>query len=141
MPLTKNPITWPRSDLRTYGCFLEKQLNDRPPKYNCDFKGTRKNSLPTAKGYYEGPSFPPSKLGLIDPSIQRIELNWEHGELQGVIMTFKPGISPSQIRDSFHLQEGSTKGLPNVMSIDIQGGERSPYSLILQGFEHQGAGD
>src|SRR6185369_913873 len=86
VPLTKNPITWPRIDVKTFGCFLEKELSYRHPKFNCDLNKYHNEGDPyiKTKAYYEGPSFPDSKLQQIHPLIQGIELGWEHGDLQAV---------------------------------------------------------
>jgi len=143
VPLTKNPATWPRSDVETFGCFLQKELGYRHPKFNCDLKRYKNKGDPNliTKEYYEGPSFPEAKLQQIHPAIQGITLHWEHGDLQGVTLNFEPGFGPAKIRESFQLRQNAKDGGPNLMSFDIQDSGRGSYSLILQGFDHQGAGD
>jgi len=142
VPLTKNPTTWPRADVQTFGCFLEKELAYRDPKFNCSLKNYHKQINPSkAETYYEGPPFPDSKVQQIHPAIQGIVLSWEHGSLQGVALDFKPGISPSQIVEFFHLPKKGSFVLPNLMSYDIQSSTPTSYSLLLQGFDHQGTGD
>ncbi len=138
-PLTKgNLLSWPSSDVKTFGCFLEKELAIKDAKFNCRLGKYKASTNPRSRAYNEGPAFPREKAATIHALVKEVELDWEHGELREVTLTLTKRMTEAEVRAAFKLP----KELPeNVMSIRVEECSSDASCLSLTGFEHQGAGD
>ncbi len=136
-------MTWPRSTLPDFGCFLEKKFKHRDPRFNCDLKNYLNKGDPckNTDAYYEGFEFPQELVPKIHSQIQRISLAWERGSLQAINLHFKSRLKETDIRKSFGLPQETFNPRPNVMSYSIQDCHKDYNCLLLQGFDHMGAGD
>ena len=83
--------TWPRMSVGAFGCYLEKSLGHRDPRFNCALKHYQNKGDPckNTEAYYEGPDFPVSLALHVHPLATDVKLDWEHGELQSVTITLK----------------------------------------------------
>lgn len=125
--------TWPRADVKEFGCFVEKEFGYKDKKFNCNLgqyvnKGDPCNNTIE---YYEGPKFPKELAEKVNAKIDSIDLSWEHGLLQSVSIMFKQKYSEKDLSASFHLPVGAS----------IQDCSKTNTCVILTGFEHVGAGD
>jgi hypothetical protein len=125
--------TWPRADVQRFGCFLETAFNHKDKKFNCALKHYRNHGDPckNTKAYYEGPQFPPDKVALVDGRFKSLELSWEHGKLQAVVVTLTGKFSETDLRAAFPLPEEAS----------IQDCSLTQTCIVLIGFDHMGAGD
>jgi len=119
---------------------LEQSLGHREPKFNCSLKKFKPVDNPCVSAYYDGVEFPPALVAKVHPLLSNIELTWEHGQLQSVSLDFKKGVDANSLRKTFGLDR--TSAYPkNIMSADIQDCSRDSVCLLIQGFDHMGAGD
>jgi hypothetical protein len=135
-------IPWARAAAPNFGCAMEKNFAYRYPHFNCALKRYRNKGDPCKNpdAYYEGPVFPQSLIQKIHPLVTNVTLSWEHGELQGILLTLKGQFSDSEIRRAFKLP--LENALPeNVMRIDIGHENKGLTDIYLMGFDHMGAGD
>ncbi|WP_158568879.1 MULTISPECIES: hypothetical protein [unclassified Duganella] len=133
-------LQWPRMSVRDFGCMLEQSLGHREPKFNCSLKKFKPVDNPCVSAYYDGFEFPPALVSKVHPLLSNIELAWEHGQLQSVSLDFKGKIDANALRKAFGLDK--TPAYPeNIMSVDIQDCSRDSVCLLIQGFDHMGAGD
>lgn len=149
-------LSWPRMRADKFGCMLERVFNHHDPKFNCSLSGYKNDGDPctnTAE-YYSGPAFPSPKVASVDPLLANLSLEWEHGDLQAVSLTFKGEPSVSEIAkryglpalqkgtDGYTLAEGNDiDRFPNIESIAIQACQEGRNCLLIEGFDHMGAGD
>ena len=132
--LTKHDFkAWPKSDVAAFGCFLEREFRSRDEKFNCSLKGYENRGDPcrNTKAYYEGPRFPQHKAKDVHPLFQSIELGWEHGQLQNLIVTLSRKMAEKDVRQ--------TLGLPENVSVQPCSATRT--CIVLIGFDHMGAGE
>ena len=139
----KDVLSWPRTKADKFGCFLEKSFGYRDRKFNCGLTGYINQGDPCKnfEAYYEGPKFPSEKANLVHPLIQSIELSWEHGDLQAVDITLNKKLDEQEVRKQFNLPKNDNHSRPNIRSISIQQCSLKATCLIIQGFDHMGAGD
>jgi hypothetical protein len=147
--------TWPRMTADAFGCYLEKQLGHRDPRFNCALKHYENKGDPckNTDAYYEGPAFPPDLATRVHPLATDVQLDWEHGELQNVTITLKGTWNENEVRRVFKLADTHAS---NIMSVDVQyptgpvddsvGHKPSDpmhgsTAVMLTGFDHMGAGD
>jgi hypothetical protein len=130
-------LSWTQLTADEFGCMLEKTFGHRDERFNCSLENYENNGDPCVnyEEYYEGPEFPQSLVKKVHPWIKTLELNWENGRLQMIIIHFENehtedriiaelGITPNEERDYY------------IMDIDV-----APGYLVIQAFEHMGAGD
>ncbi len=136
-------LSWPRASAATFGCFLEKDFQHKDKKFNCDLKNYKNQGDPhkEIEKYYEGPVFPAGKEAKVHADVSSIELTWEHGDLQGVALTLKRKMTEAEVRKIFKLPAKESYPRSNVMSISIQQCSLKATCIVVQGFDHQGAGD
>lgn len=136
-------LSWPRSNAAMFGCFLEKDFKHKDKKFNCDLKNYKNQGDPHKKfeEYYEGPVFPKGKESKVHPDISDIDLSWEHGDLQGVSLTLTKKMAEAEVRKILKLPMNENYPRSNVMSISIQQCSLKATCVVIQGFDHQGAGD
>lgn len=144
-PATVNLMQWPRMDSPSFGCYMEKTFGYRDPRFHCGLKGYENKGDPckNADAYYEGPAFPNALASKVQSQVKDIDLSWEHGELQMVAITVTGEYSDQDVRRAFKLPSPVADKTPadNVMSVDIDHGNRGVTVISLTGFDHQGAGD
>ena len=139
---TINVLAWPRMQVNKLGCLFEKELDYKDRRFNCSMQHYKNKGDPCKKikQYYEGFEFPKSKIKQIHPLLEDVRLEWEHGALQMVSMTFPKSMSKEQILKLFNIPDANTYP-NNIMSIRLQDCSLTHYCLSLVGFEHMGAGD
>jgi hypothetical protein len=140
-----NILKWPRMQANDFGCYLEQTFGVKDKKFNCSLKRyvNRGDACKRVEAYHEGPVFPRAVAGRIHPAVKDVELSWEHGQLQSLSLTFDRTLSRGEIVKLFALPKSFSypKEYPNVMSIDIQECSLKANCLVIDGFEHMGAGD
>jgi len=144
-----NVLSWPRAGVDRFGCMLEKDFETRDPRFNCALRNyvNRGNACTGAEAYYEGPAFPADKASKVMAQIERIEIANEAGQVQSVTLILKQRQTQTAIRALLGLPTSPRAALPaNISSVSIQGCRAEDASqvcnvVLLQGFEHQGAGD
>lgn len=138
----KRITQWPGMPVERFGCMVEKSLGYRDKKFNCDLKNYENHGDPCQNTgeYYEGITLPVSEYQKINPHLINIQLNWEHGKLQSVMFAFDRKFSPAELTKIFHLP--AQDSLPaNITYMDIQDCTLHNTCLLLQAFDHIGAGD
>lgn len=133
-PLQKNDFTsWPKSSVTDFGCFLEKKFSYKDQKFNCSLKKYVAQGDPckNTTEYYEGPKFPEKQVKEVNPQIEEIDLAWEHGALQNLMVNLKGQKPEAEIRKTFHL--------PKNAIVEKCGKTNTCVTLI--GFEHLGTAD
>ncbi|MGE0152618.1 MAG: hypothetical protein AB7R90_08355 [Reyranellaceae bacterium] len=144
-----NVLSWPRAGVDKFGCMLEREFGVRDPRFNCSLQNyvNRGNPCSAAEAYYEGPAFPPDRETKVMPQIERIEVAHEGGRVQSVTLIFGQRQTQTAIRALLGLPASPRAALPpNLASASIQGCRPDGATqicnvVLLQGFEHQGAGD
>lgn len=144
-----NVLSWPRANVDRLGCMLEREFQHRDPRFNCQLTGyvNRGNACTATEAYYEGPEFPEGKAEKALPQAERITLAHEGGRVQSVTVILKQRQTQTAIRALLGLPPSPRAPLPaNLTSVDIQGCRTEGSSqvcnvLLLQGFDHVGAGD
>jgi hypothetical protein len=138
-------LSWPRMDAARFGCYLEKSLGVKDAKFNCGLKNyvNRGDPCKRTKAYYEGPALPKNLAQRIAPQATDVVLQWEHGQLQAVTLTFPLKLARADIARLLHLPAtwSYPKQYPNIVDIDMQECAANGRCVIIQGFEHMGAGD
>ncbi|MCC6746009.1 MAG: hypothetical protein IT371_00035 [Deltaproteobacteria bacterium] len=135
-------LTWPRASSTEFGCFLERVFRARDRRFNCSLKGyvNRGDPCRNTAAYYEGPAFPRGKAHEVHPLATEIRLAWEHGSLQAVSVTLSKRLSEEEVRRAFGLPR--KQPLPaHVSGVHIQACSRRATCLMIEGFDHLGAGD
>ena len=143
--LDKYPLlTWMRKNPAEIGCILQTEIGYRDSSFNCDYKNYTNNSDPChdETHYYEGIDFPDSLASKINPLFQQFAMDFEHGNLQQLAITFKDSMEISAVRAMFHLPPDKHTLPENVMDLDCGENYSSKTKLVvLTGFEHMGSGD
>lgn len=123
------------------GCWLEKRWGHRDEKWNCDLKGWNRSGDPCddTEPYYGGPATPDSVAKRMGPRLWEIDLEWEHGDLRSVSLAFDGPVTEAEARRTFGLPPEGVP--PGLMFISLQDCSRRGTCLIVEKFEHQGAGD
>ncbi|AKM04006.1 hypothetical protein [Burkholderia pyrrocinia] len=158
---------WPRMSSPAFGCTLEKTFDYRDKRFNCTLKKYRNtgDACKNTKAYYEGPAFPDRLAARVHPLATKVELDWEHGDLQMVTVTLKGTWNEADVRKAFGLPHAAGRKLTeaelrkqpdNLMDTSIQYpssptddslGRRpsdpahGTTAVMLYGFDHMGAGD
>ncbi|ALX15930.1 hypothetical protein P350_31440 [Burkholderia cepacia JBK9] len=158
---------WPRMTSPRFGCYVETALGYRDKRFNCALKKYRNtgDACKNTKAYYEGPAFPDRLAASVHPLATKVDLNWEHGELQMVTVTLKGTWNATEVRKAFglpraegsKLTEAELRSQPgNVMDTSVQypsdaldeslakrpsNPARGTTAVMLYGFDHMGAGD
>ena len=133
------------------GCMLQSEFNYRDSVFNCDYKNYVNKGDPCKKikEYYEGIVIPENLIRKIHPLIKLINLDFEHGNLREITITFEDSLLKTKIREIFNLPANGK--LPaNVIGInygdDIFSKDKPVNSnftrwLVITAFDHTGAGD
>ena len=140
-PATVNILDWPRMPSAAFGCFMEKTLGHRDPRFNCNLKSAKPGDpCIDTNAYYAGPTFPPSLATRVHPLASDIDLDFEHADLRMVSIKLTGKFSDAEVRTAFGLP-GDAARPQNIMSISVHDCSLVSTCLTLQGFEHIGAGD
>ncbi|VWB33108.1 hypothetical protein BLA14095_01307 [Burkholderia lata] len=169
-PLPKPNVdvrAWPRTTSPTFGCYVETTFGYRDKRFNCALKKYRNtgDACKNTKAYYEGPVFPDRLAASVHPLATKVELDWEHGDLQMVTITLKGTWNEADVRRAFglpraegrKLTEAELRSVPdNLMDTSVQypsdpldeslakrpsNAARGTTAVMLYGFDHMGAGD
>ena len=158
---------WPRMPSPAFGCTLEKTFDYRDKRFNCMLKKYRNtgDACRNTTAYYEGPAFPDRLAARVHPLATKVDLDWEHGDLQMVTVMLKGTWNEADVRKAFGLPRAEGRKLTeaelrkqpaNLMDTSIQypsspvddGLGRRPSdpahgttAVMLYGFDHMGAGD
>lgn len=145
----RNVLSWPRASVDKFGCMLERDFQTRDAKFNCALRNYVhvSNVCDPASPYYEGPMFPADKAAKVAEQFEEISVAHEYGGVQSVTIRLKQRQTQTAIRALLGLPASPRAPLPsNIASLDIQGCKTEGASqvcnvVLLQGFEHMGAGD
>lgn len=136
--------TWPRMKATDFGCMLEKRFGIQDKTYGCAADFDRMDwgdaCLGATTNYNVGPALPLSVAKSLPSPISEVDLEWEHGELQDLSVTFDRKVSAREVEAMFGLRIDGPKP-ENVMSVDLQDCAQGKSCLTLQGFDHMGAAD
>ncbi|MBN3738790.1 MULTISPECIES: hypothetical protein [Burkholderia] len=158
---------WPRMASPAFGCYVETTFGYRDKRFNCALKKYRNagDACKNTKAYYEGPAFPDRLAASVHPLATKVDLDWEHGNLQMVTVTLKGTWNEAEVRKAFglpraegsKLTEAELRSQPgNVMDTSVQypsaalderlakrpsDPARGTTAVMLNGFDHMGAGD
>jgi hypothetical protein len=134
------------------GCILQTEFKYRDTVFNCDNKNYLNKGDPCKKTneYYEGIIIPVGLSEKIHPDVKDMHLDFEHGSLRELTITFRDSLSIDKVRTMFNLPAENGNLPKNIISISF--GENI-YSkdkpadpnytkwLTVTGFEHMGAGE
>ncbi|MBZ5789148.1 hypothetical protein K8353_03425 [Burkholderia contaminans] len=169
-PLPKPTVdvrTWPRMTSPKFGCYVETTFGYRDKRFNCALKKYRNtgDACGNTKVYNEGPAFPDRLAASVHPLATKVELDWEHGDLQMVTVTLKGTWNEADVRKAFGLPRAEGRKLTeaelhsapdNLMDTSVQypsapldeslakrpsNPARGTTAVMLYGFDHMGAGD
>ncbi|HDR9764687.1 TPA: hypothetical protein QDC27_000168 [Burkholderia cepacia ATCC 25416] len=158
---------WPRMTSPKFGCYVETTFGYRDKRFNCALKKYRNtgDACGNTKAYYEGPVFPDRLAASVHPLATKVELDWEHGDLQMVTVTLKGTWNEADVRKAFGLPRAEARQLTdaelrlapgNLMDTSVQypsspldeslakrpsNPARGTTAVMLYGFDHMGAGD
>ncbi len=136
-------LTWPRMRAPAFGCMLETQFGVIDPVFNCSTLGEEHETGDPCKNtiaYYSGIELPADFGPRVHPSIEFLELSWEHGELQNLTIHFGKAMTDSDVEGllGFSLDGPHPS---NIMSVSKQQCGKVQSCVMLLGFDHAGAGD
>jgi hypothetical protein len=141
-PASTNIMTWARLSPPAFGCLVEKKFGYRDSSFNCSTKKYHSSGDPCTNptAYYAGPAFPKNMIQKLNPMVTDIELSWEHGQLQQIIVLLKGNYPEPAVRRAFQLP--ATSVLPNnVTSVSVESVTPEVTSVSIVGFDHSGGGD
>jgi len=134
-------LTWFKMNPAQFGCYLEKNFGFRDKKWNCGVGAFKPSGDPckNAGPYYAGPSFPQKLTKKFHQHVANVSLAWEYGALQAISLEFDRHVADADARAWFGLP---TQGAPpEFESVDTQECSNKASCLIVQKFEHMGAGE
>ena len=121
-------LTWPRMSSKDFGCWMEEQLGHRDSKFNCATTTVKSgNPCGSTEAYYAGPAFPAAE--------------WESALLRSVTVVLTEKMPAAKARELFGLPATGYGDRDNISFVDVQDCTQADTCLILEGFEHVGAGD
>jgi hypothetical protein len=131
---------------------LETEFSYKDSVFNCSYKGyfNKGDPIKNTTEFYEGIEFPVDLVSKIDPSVETLDLEFEHGNLREITIQFKDSMLKSKIAEIFNLPTERRLFPENV--VDIGYGENISASnqpvntkytkfLTIDGFDHIGAGE
>ena len=135
-----DPLTWPRATSRQFGCLLER-AGHRDATFHCTApRPPQGDACKDIEPYYAGPEFPAALIPRVGHRIQKISLDWEHGDLQAVTLIFEPGVDEHAIDALFDITSARRRNV-NLSGTSVQHCARDAWCLLLIGFDHMGAAD
>lgn len=151
---TANVLSWPRMSAPEFGCHIEKTLGYRDATFNCatravQLKVYEKEHDPCKhpQAFHDGPAFPEALATQIHPLAKRVDIEWQGGTVQAVIVTLKGAYGEAAVRKAFHLATGDQGQPENIMQ--IESGDANPLhnrpqtetEVRLMGFDYMDATD
>lgn len=142
--LTPNDLlSWPRMNAQTYGCVLERKTGYTDKHFNCSkqsYKPDWGSPCNPTESSYTGPQLPEYIVSKLHPSITKVQIDWDFGRIQSVIIQFKKKISNQELEVIFpDLKQQAPFLQSNLMDVSLQQCSKNASCLVLQGFEHIGA--
>jgi hypothetical protein len=138
-------LDWSRMTRKEFSCLMEKTFGHKDKEFPCKTKQNLPIGDPckNTKWYSAGPSLPTELGKKIHPLINQIRFEWEHGDMRSFTVAFTDRVSPRLIAHIFNLplETNYPPTHKNVMSISIQDCHKDHNCLVVQGFDHMGAGD
>lgn len=148
LPDSTNVLSWPRAGVDRFGCMLERGFDSRDQHFNCALRNyvNRGHVCSAPEAYYEGPEFPADKAETVMPQFAGITVAYERGQVQSVTIVLKQRQTQTAIRALLGLPPPRARLPVNIASVDIQGCRPEGAGqvcnvVLLQGFDHTGAGD
>jgi hypothetical protein len=134
-------LDWFKMNPAQFGCYLQKTFGVRDRKWNCNLRKPIATGDPceNTKSYYAGPEFPQQLVKKINPRLDGVHLAWEHGKQQAVALLFTSKVAEAEARAMFGLPQTGVP--PNLMSVDHQDCSPNSTCLLIQMFDHMGAGE
>jgi hypothetical protein len=151
--LSRHPVlTWMRMSPVEIGCMFQTEYGYRDSVFNCDYKNYANHGDPCKndKEYYEGIELPDSIAQKVNPVISQLLMDFEHGNLQQLVVSLRDSMEVSKAKELFQLPSANEPLPDNVISVDYGQDMVSPdkpvssnytKAIVLIGFEHMGSGD
>ena len=118
----RDVLLWPRATVLEFSTFLQKEFH-------------------VQDAHPAGARFPDGRASSVNPLFSKIELTWEQGALQAVVVTLKKKMTEARAKAALKLPSKVNYPRPNVMNYDVQQCSLKATCVVIQGFDHQGAGD
>ena len=145
-------ITLIRKTPAEIGCILQTEFNYRDSLFNCDYKNyiNKGDPVKNTKAYYEGIQIPQEVIKKINPAIKEMVLQFEHGNLREINITFTDSLLKSKIQQVFKLPVDRKNFPPNIIGIEYGENifsaekpvnEKYTRWISIIGFDHIGAGE
>jgi hypothetical protein len=134
-------LAWFKMNPAEFGCYLQKTFGVRDKKWNCDIKEFKAGGDPckNTAAYYVGPKFPKKLIKKLSARLSGLQMSWEHGALQNISLDFDSKVAEADARRLFGLP---ATGAPAEFSyIEMQDCSKDHSCLIIEKFEHMGAGE
>jgi hypothetical protein len=86
---------WARMDPAAFGCWMERTLGRRDPRWNCASPPYPADADPCddEARFRDGPAFPAGAAPRLHPLLRDVALAWEGGALQRATFTFADGVA------------------------------------------------
>ncbi|HVO31421.1 MAG TPA: hypothetical protein VMV18_11810 [bacterium] len=131
-----DPTSWAKMSRKDFGCMLERDFGFRDHLWNCS-----SDEPPTGdpcrdvENFYRGPQIPAEFGSKVSPLVDRVELHWEHGNLQEIDVTFRPNVGDREIQQAFALPSTMRIARENVQSSELRELNATQRQLVIKGFE------
>jgi hypothetical protein len=151
--LTRHPVlSWMRMTPVEVGCMFQTEYGWRDSVFNCDYKNYVNKGDPCKndKEYYEGVDIPDSISEKVNPAISELLMDFEHGNLQQLVISLKDSMEVNKAKELFRLPSSKETLPDNVLSVDYGQDMVTPdkpvssnytKAIVIIGFEHMGSGD
>jgi hypothetical protein len=90
---------WTRMDPAELGCWMERSLGHRDPRWNCSLSRYENDAdaCDDPARFSEGPAFPAALAPRLHPLLTGVALAWEGGALQRIAFTFGRDLAPAEM--------------------------------------------
>ena len=134
------------------GCILQTEFNYRDSIFNCDCTNyvNKGDPVTNTEAYFEGIQIPRKLIKKIHPAIKEMVLQFEHGNLREINITFADCLLKSEIQQVFKLPIVRTNFPKNIIGIEYGENiisddkpidEKYTKWVSIIGFDHIGAGE
>lgn len=131
-----DPTSWAKMSRKDFGCMLERDLGYRDRLWNCTTdEPPTGDPCRDVENYYRGPQIPPEFGSKVSPLVDRVELHWEHGNLQEIDITFRANVGDREIEEAFSLPSSLRIARENVQSSELRDVGADQRQLVIKGFE------
>lgn len=97
---------WIRGGSAEVGCWLERHLAHRDPRWNCAGAPAAARD-PCDGAWRAGPQVPDAVARRVHPLLRHVTLAWEHGALQSATFAFDPDVPPAAMPTILGLGPGT----------------------------------